>query len=318
MRTTLQNASSGNPAALPFPRPAHGLQFRSLSFTLIELMAASTVLSIVLLLMVGMQSQMSKAWSNANRRTDATREARAASQLLAADLVYPIIRYNTSYAAKDQIAASVSNKGLPFVYSSNGTGLSASNSQGGNVGLTIPNLLANSSCLFFATSVRPRVNQTADLALVGYYVAQDVFTNVNGFRTVSYNLHRYFRSSNEAATNLVNWFNSLANTNATPSAGVLFPAIDAQRDEILARNVANFRLLFFNPTAAVQITNGINYTNPSSASVNEYAGNKIQVSFDIYPEDAAQKFQTPTDWTDPGNIRKYSRSYEFRIDSPRS
>jgi uncharacterized protein (TIGR02599 family) len=46
------------------------------SFTLIELMAASTVLSVVLLMMVGMQDQMSKAWSNANRRTDANREAR--------------------------------------------------------------------------------------------------------------------------------------------------------------------------------------------------------------------------------------------------
>jgi len=318
MTTSLQKASSRNPLVCLFPRHDPWIQSGSLSFTLIELMAASTVLSIVLLLMVGMQSQMSKAWSNANRRTDANREARAASQLLAADLAYPIVRYNTSYAQKDQIAASASNKGLPFVYSSTGTGLSASNSQGGNIGLTIPNLLANSSCLFFATSVRPRVNQTADLALVGYYVAQDVLTNVNGFRTVSYNLHRYFRSSNEAATNLVNWFTSLANTNATPTAGLLFPAIDVLRDEILARNVANFRILFFNPSTEVQITNGINYTNPSSASANNYAGNKIQISLDIYPEDAAQKFQTPTDWADPGNIRRFSRSYEFRIDSPRS
>jgi len=48
------------------------------AFTLIELMAATTVLSVILLMMVGMQDQMSKAWSNANRRTDATREARAA------------------------------------------------------------------------------------------------------------------------------------------------------------------------------------------------------------------------------------------------
>ena len=56
------------------------------AFTLIELMAATTVLSVILLMMVGMQDQMSKAWSNANRRTDATREARAASLLMARDL----------------------------------------------------------------------------------------------------------------------------------------------------------------------------------------------------------------------------------------
>ena len=62
------------------------------SFTLIELMAASTVLSIVLLMMVGMQDQMSRAWSNANRRTDATREASAACRLMAQDLSCLVFR----------------------------------------------------------------------------------------------------------------------------------------------------------------------------------------------------------------------------------
>ena len=56
------------------------------AFTLIELMAATTVLSVILLMMVGMQDQMSKAWSNSNRRTDATREARAACRLMSQDL----------------------------------------------------------------------------------------------------------------------------------------------------------------------------------------------------------------------------------------
>jgi uncharacterized protein (TIGR02599 family) len=64
------------------------------AFTLIELMAATTVLSVVLLMMVGMQDQMSKAWSNANRRTDATREARAACLLMARDLSTFSVRIN--------------------------------------------------------------------------------------------------------------------------------------------------------------------------------------------------------------------------------
>lgn len=284
---------------------------RSSSFTLIELMAASTILSIVLLLMVGMQDQMSKAWSNANRRTDATREARAAFQIMASDLAFPIFRNNTSQNSRDQIAASVSNRGLPFVYSMDGTGLSATNSGGVNTGITIPDLLPNSSCLFLASSVRPRSGQSADLALVGYYATKGTFTNANGFETTGYNLHRYYRTSNDAALNLVNWFASLPNANA----GLLFSSISPVRDDLLARNVADFRILFYNKESE-PVTNGINYTN-AGGGTNGYAGNKMQISMSIYPEDAAQKLQTSSAWTDAANIRRFSRNYEFRIDSPR-
>ena len=89
------------------PRPATaGLTtgYCIAAFTLIELMAATTVLSIILLMMVGMQDQMSKAWSNSNRRTDATREARAAASLMSADLTCPIFRAPTNSSSKDEFA----------------------------------------------------------------------------------------------------------------------------------------------------------------------------------------------------------------------
>ncbi|NDC80578.1 MAG: hypothetical protein EB090_04825 [Verrucomicrobia bacterium] len=293
----------GDPTRLPglrFSRMAH-----LSSFTLIELMAASTVLSIVLLLMVGMQDQMSKAWTNANRRTDSTREARATFQVLSSDFAFPIFRDLTNQSTKDQLAPSVTNRGLPFVCSLDGKG---------DIGIAMPSLLPNSSCFFMAASQRPPPGQTDDLALVGYYVARDTFTNLNGFRIVSYNLHRYCRTTNEAATNLVNWFTSL--TASSPSAGTLFPAVDLDRDDILARNVANFRILIYN-NLSKPVTNGINYANISGGT-NGYQGNKLQISIDLYPDDVAQKFQTVETWTDPANIRKYSRNYEFRIDSNRN
>ena len=65
------------------------------SFTLIELMCASTLLSVILLMMVGMQDQMSKAWKNSNRRMDATREARAALRMMSSDLGNLFFRTNT-------------------------------------------------------------------------------------------------------------------------------------------------------------------------------------------------------------------------------
>jgi len=80
-----RGAHSAFPNKIPPFRPLRPWREQS-AFTLIELMAATTVLSIILLMMVGMQDQMSKAWSNSNRRTDATREARAACLLMSRDL----------------------------------------------------------------------------------------------------------------------------------------------------------------------------------------------------------------------------------------
>lgn len=276
-----------------FPHPAP-----TSSFTLVELMAASTVLSLVLLLMVGMQDQMSRAWSNANRRTDATREARTASIIMGEDFSFPIFR-NDSSESKNMISSSTTNHGLPFLYSSNEIGL----------GLSISNLQTKSSCLFFVTSQRPRANQSTDLALVGYYVASSTLTNANGFSQQSYNLHRYYRPASDAWTNLTNWF-------AKKNASDLFPDASPSSDDILARNVANFRILFYTDIAK-PITNGINYTNASSGDTN-YQGNKMQVSLTLYPQDVVQKFRSMDDWTNALNIQKFARSYEFRVDCPRN
>jgi hypothetical protein len=259
-------------------------------------MAASTVLSVILLLMVGMQDQMSRAWSNANRRTDATREARTASILMADDFSFPIYRNNEN-SSKNRMSDSTTNFGLPFFYSSNGQG----------IGITISNQQMGSSCLFFVAPQRARANQTTDLGLVGYYVARDTMTNVNGLATESYNLHRYYKPSSQAWTNITNWFSG-------KSASRLFADVSNANDDILARNVANFRILYYND-ATQPITNGANYTNASSGTL--YMGNKMQVSLTIYPEDAAQRFASLNDWTNTNNIRKFARSYEFRIDCPR-
>jgi len=262
-------------------------------------MAATTVLSVVLLMMVGMQDQMSKAWSNANRRTDATREARAASLLMISDFTFPIIRgNNNSSTQRDNIADSTTNKGLPFIYSSDGTGNA----------LTIPGQQPRSSYYFCVAPHRPRANSSSDLALVGYYVAKDTLTNVNGFKQDSYNLHRYFRPASNAWTNLTNWFSNKAAMN-------LFPQINPTNDDILAKNVAGFRIIFYNnPTKP--ITNGVNYTN-AGGGAGAYTGNKIQISLTTYPEDTAQKFKLLDDWTNSSNMRRFARSFEFRVDLPK-
>ena len=283
---------SPNPLIL-FSSPPWRPRREGLGFTLIELMAATTVLSVILLMMVGMQDQMSKAWSNSNRRTDATREARAAVSLMAADLTCPIFRAPTNSSPKDEFAYSLSNKALPFVYSSNGTGS----------GLTITNIQSGSSCLFFVAPKKTSGTNSSDLALIGYFVGETNGTNINGFLTTSYNLYRYYVTNSTLP--LAKWF-------TTPTIANLFSNVPGN-SEMLARNVANLQIIFYNEKNP--ILEGANYTNNTSGTT--YRGNKLQIALTLYPEEIAQKFTSLQNWTNSENIKRYARSFEFRVDCPR-
>jgi prepilin-type N-terminal cleavage/methylation domain-containing protein len=277
-------------------RPLRGIS----GFTLIELMAATTVLSVVLLMMVGMQDQMSKAWSNSNRRTDATREARAAVQTISSDLSGLLTRQKTNM---DGYVGSIAftNMGLPFVYSSNGVNSS---------GLTLPpNLQTNSSFLFGVCTKKSRSPSDPDLAIVGYYIGQTSTTTINGFTNTNYNLYRYVVPSSNTVAALNGVIASDLNT--------LFPNI-ASNSEILARNTCNLRIIFYNSRDAGRpVTNGPNYRVFSASSANNYSGSKIHIELSAYPEDSAQKIPISA-WTNTANIQKYARSFEFRIDMPRT
>jgi len=269
------------------------------AFTLIELMAATTVLSVVLLMMVGMQDQMSKAWSNSNRRTDATREARAACRLMAQDLSCLVFR-RTNNDSADSIPAALLTQGVPFLYSSNGTGP-----------ITIPSKQPSASYFFGLSTRKPSGSGPEDLGIFGYYIASKLTTNVSGFVTTNYNLYRHYVPANNAVNNLNAWFSS-----TTKDAEDLFNPTNA---EILARNTCNLRITFYNRRDAdgsYAVTNGLNYSCESGGQVTYFSGNKIQVEISVYPEDFAQKIPY-TDWAKSENIRKFARSYEFRIDMPR-
>jgi len=268
-------------------------------FTLIELMAATTVLSVVLLMMVGMQDQMSKAWSNSNRRTDATREARAAVQMISSDLSGLLTRQKINMNFPGSIA--ITNMGLPFVYSSNGVNSS---------GLDLPaGIQSGSSFLFGVCTKKSRGSNDPDLAIFGYYISQTNTTNINGFTNSSYNLYRYLLPTNKTVAAL----NAVTNGSFTN----LFPLI-ASNSEILARNTCNLRIRFYNSqNPGMPVINGPNYRVFSACSSNNYSGSKIQIEISAYPEDSAQKIPL-TDWTNSANIQKYARSFEFRIDVPRT
>jgi len=286
------------PNQIPPFRPLRPLREIS-GFTLIELMAATTVLSIILLMMVGMQDQMSKAWSNSNRRTDATREARAACRLMAQDLTCLVFRKTENNNEASTIA--LTNQGIPFLYSSNGAGSL----------ITIPTPQSSASYLFGISSRRASGANPGDLAIVGYYIASATTTNVNGFTNTTYNLYRHYVPASNAVNNLNTWFSS-----TTKDAGDLFNPTNA---EILARNCCNLRITFYNrrdTDGKYAVTNGLNYSCDSGGVTTYFSGSKIQVEISVYPEDFAQRIPY-TDWGNSTNIRKFARSYDFRIDIPR-
>ena len=265
------------------------------AFTLIEIMAATTVLSVILLMMVGMQDQMSRAWSNANRRTDATREARAACLLMARDLSTFSMRGKT-VSRFSFFSTNLTNAAVPFYYSSNG---SAGLAPGG----------ASSCAQFFG--IIPQASKgtnPADLALVGYYIASTNQTNINGFTNTSYNLFRYYIPPSNAVGGITTWLSA-----PNGSAAALFTNI-AGNSEILARNACNLQLTFYNLTNT--IVNGLNFSN-NTASSTFYGGNKMAIELSFYPEDVAQKISSSA-WMNTTNIQKYARSFEFRIDCPKN
>jgi len=253
--------------------------------------------------MVGMQDQMSKAWNNASRRTDATREARAAAQLMARDLSAILIR-GTNVARNVMRANAVTNAPVPYYYH-RGLGSNPANA------LTMPaGVPTGSSYLFGVFSKKKFSSQDSDFALIGYYIAEDTITNVNGFVVKSYNLHRYYKTSNTASSAFSNWITSL-------STDRLFPSVNPASDEILARNACNLQIRVY---GATNQGNGLvvsnNYGSGSANGV--YQGNKIHVELTVYPDAVAQNLPNLSAWTNSTNIQKLARSYEFRVDLPES
>jgi type II secretory pathway pseudopilin PulG len=276
------------------------------SFTLIELMAASTVMSIVLLLLLGIQDQMSRAWSNANKKTSATREARAALRLMAADL--GAIYFKTNMSTIGYAYNPMSNT-VPLVVFADGAVTTA--------GISIPNAQAQpsgASKAIFALVRRPSVGTNGsfdEIAAVGYYVGSNTTTDINGFRTTSYNLYRFYRPASNLVSNLIVF-------NGTNVSSLFTPSLS---DEILARNACNLQLTFYGPTAGTM--NGLITVVPEgpTGTSSFYSGNKLQIELTVYPDEVVSSGVLGTtlmNWGLSKYVQKYGRTFEIRQDILRS
>lgn len=173
-------------------------------FTLIELMVAAGITTILLLGMTGIFDQAMKGWRLSSRRADAEREVRSVLTMVQRDFAGLVVQTN-----------------LPIIWMTNAALANL-------IGPSFPPAYDQGGAVFFlTTSTAGQSGSTnGDLAGVGYYVAWTTNHRPEG----SYDLYRYYLTG----TNLL-----AAITNHLATGSTLFPA-SPSRDEMVGANVANF------------------------------------------------------------------------------
>ncbi len=155
------------------------LSKKSSAFSILELLVAVSVLSILLVVLLNIVQGATSLWRGSENKVEAYREARAALQVMASDLKNILPTTNTDFFR---------------------TNLTNTPNIGFLAALPI--------------SSQDTTSSKSDVCTVGYFLAYDdksLFTGNNGRQ--SYNLYRYFVESNQTFTNLT----ANANTALTAS-----------------------------------------------------------------------------------------------------
>lgn len=268
------------------------------SFTLIELMVAAAITTLLLLGMTGIFDQAMKAWRLSARRADAEREVRAALAQVKRDLTSIVV-----------------NSNLPIAYNQsriNGTFINVANSgfqlqvanhppKSGPQGQDWSNA---SVVLFFATTGGSGSGNTGDLSGVGYYVTWD--TNSNQGRG-AWNLYRRYQRP-------VDLLAGLQARIANPTIGP-YHINTLSEPELVGANVFNFwaQLVAINTTAGGTASNIVSYSSLQAGTNVTVRPKYIQLELTAYGSEQVRGFQR-TDWINPTNIAKFGRSFIWRVD----
>jgi len=187
---------------------------RTRGFSLIELMVAMAVLSILIVILMSLVDGATKLWKLNENRVDSYREARAAINTIAADLGTMMVTTN-----QDLFAYNIDSK-LP---SSAQKPSDASN------------IFFLSGQPNFAQDHPPQNESSSKLdpnrgnvCVVGYFLA---FDNITTDAPKSMNLYRYFKSSGDA-------FEAIKTNTLLPDSLLTGPS----GAEVLARNITSFRI----------------------------------------------------------------------------
>jgi len=268
------------------------------SFTLIELMVAAAITTLLLLGMTGIFDQAMKAWRLSARRADAEREVRAALTQVKRDL-----------------SSLVVNSNLPIAYNQsriNGTFINVASS--GSLQLQVANHppktgpqgqdWSNASVvLFFATTGGSDSGNAGDLSGVGYYVTWD--TNSNQGRG-AWNLYRRYQRP-------VDLLAGLQARIANPTIGP-YHINTLSEPELVGANVFNFwaQLVAINTNAGGSASNIVSHSSLQVGTNVTVRPKYVQLELTAYGSEQVRGFQK-TDWFNTNNIAKFGRSFIWRV-----
>lgn len=267
-------------------------------FTIAELLIASTITVVIVVMLGTMFGSITKTASRASQRTDAFRDARAALQMMERDL-------------SDLVHAS------PAAYFTATTGATI---------YADPNSATKKNHQLYvlcAVKNQPPGNPApvaGDMCALGYYCRWE--TNSSG-QQGRYILRRHFRDSDSVfrafQSNGVG--NYMPPTNpGNPSASLYTPS---SSDDVLASYVWNLQITVYKADGTVDttypsVTDTLTVTDPSGSSAALPAA--IEISFNAMSPEAARAIMSvssdPKDWMD-STSPNYTRliapnAYEFR------
>jgi len=201
------------------------------AFSLLEVLVAMSVLSVLLLILLSMTNGASKLWRENENRVDSYREARAALNMIASDLASIHASTNTTlFAVTPSSRDNSDDSDMPPM----GQARTHEEKDGGMNGR-----------IFFLAALPADAQESgrnkSDLCEVGYFLAYNQ-TSLTGKGSHTYNLYRCFRSSDDT-------FNDLKNSDGLKN---LAPDTNptASNTEVLARNITGFEVRPYTINAA--------------------------------------------------------------------
>lgn len=249
---------------------------RRRAFTLLELLVAMAVFSLLIVLLMGMVDSGTKLWRENENRVDSYREARAAISMMERDLRNVLAKNSTNYLRFNAAA-------FPQLQEAD-----------------VQKNTNTASAVFFLSaqpaSAQDLAANKGDICEVGYFLGYGNSSAgpVNSGISKSMNLYRYFRSSGGTFSNLTNGSSSLF-TNVT---------ITGAESDLLARNIKAFRLTPFHLNSAG------NYV-PYDAVTHGAMPDLVEVSLTALNQDVSRKLLSSGDWINtPGYLTNVTKQVE--------
>lgn len=179
----------------------HGASFRA--FTLLELLVAISVLSILIVVLMNVVGSATSLWRGSENRVESYREARAALQVMAADFECIFATTNTNHFVTEL------------------SGMDASTLTNGHAGFL--------ACLPVTAQATNSKSEICAVAFFAAYGPKSPIAGTNGLQ--GWNLYRYFLESNETFSRLNDKTALFTSVNPTNT-----------NCEILARNILDLKI----------------------------------------------------------------------------